>query len=125
MRARFWRGLLRLAGARLPILLGRFAASGLPLLLRLDPIFEDELSMRLLVREVAPWIPSLDREPIVLKAPSVLLRTRECSVEDALWRLRCPGIKIIEIPGDHQTLFDPENVGALRKSFAVATRAWR
>jgi len=58
-------------------------------------------------------------------APTVLLRTQFTAGDDAPWRCRCPGIKIIEIPGAHQSLFDPENVGSLRESFITATRDWR
>jgi thioesterase domain-containing protein len=125
LRSRFWRALLRLAGSRLPGLLRSVAPSGrLPWILALDPMFEEELSMRLLIRAVAPWVPSLDREPIALRAPTILLRTRLTSNDDGAWRRRCPGIQIVEIPGDHQTLLDPGNIGSLRESFVTATRDW-
>jgi thioesterase domain-containing protein len=125
LRSLFWRALFRLAGSRLPGLLRGFAHSGrLPWIFGFDPKFEEELSMRLLIREVAPWIASLDREPVALMAPTILLRTRFAAGDDAPWRRRCPGIKIIEIPGDHQTLFEPENVGSLHESFITATRDW-
>ena len=81
--------------------------------------------MRLLIRTVAPWIPSLDREPIALQAPAILLRTRFTARDDAAWRRRCPNIDIIEIPGAHHTLFDPENISSLRKSFIAAKQKWR
>jgi thioesterase domain-containing protein len=125
LRARFWRGSLRLAGRRLASLIRRVAPSGrLPWILAIDPIFEEELSMRLLIREVAPWIGSLDREPIALRAPAVLLRA--CTSEDAdpIWRRRCPGIKIVEVPGDHQTLLDSRNPSSFREHFVIATRDW-
>jgi thioesterase domain-containing protein len=126
LRSLFWRALFRLAGSRLPGLLRRFAPSGrLPWIFGLDPKLQEELSMRLLIREVAPWIALLDREPVALVAPTILLRTRFTAGDDAPWRRRCPGIKIIEISGDHQTLFEPENIVSLRESFITATRDWR
>jgi thioesterase domain-containing protein len=123
LRSKFWRALLRLAGSRLPGLLRRFSSSS-PSVSAFDPIFEGELSMRLLIREVAPWIASLDREPVALKAPAVLLRTRLTAGDDAAWRRRCPNIEIVEITGQHHTLFEPENIGSLRDAFVTATRDW-
>jgi thioesterase domain-containing protein len=126
LRSKFWRTLLRLIGNRLPGLLLRSSSSNrlraFPLL---DPILEEELSMRLLIRDVAPWIVSLDREPIALEAPATLLRTRFTASDDAAWRRRCPRIEIVEISGQHQTLFEPENIGSLREAFITATRFWR
>lgn len=125
-RSKFWRALLRLAGSRLPKLLQAFSSSGQPPSASgLDSIFERELTMRLLVRETAPWIASLDQEPVALKAPTVLLRTRATAGDDDAWRRRCPNIKIFEITGQHHTLFEPENVGSLREAFVAATRDWR
>ena len=126
LRSKFWRALVRLAGSRLPTLLQRFSSSSrLPSVSTLDPIFEEELSMRLLIREAAPWIASLDREPVPLKAPAVLLRTRPAAKDDPAWRRRCPNIKICEIPGEHDTLFEAENIGSLREAFLTATGDWR
>jgi pimeloyl-ACP methyl ester carboxylesterase len=124
LRSKFWRGLVRLAGGRLSVLLRGFSSFG-RLRLVSDPILEGELSMRLLVREVAPWIASLDREPVPLKAPAVLLRTRLTVGDDPVWLRRCPNIKICEIPGRHDTLFEAENVGSLREAFLTATLDWR
>ena len=105
VRSLFWRALFRLARGWLPSLLRRFASSGrLPSVSALDPLFERELSMRLLIREVAPWIASLDRDPVALEAPTVLLRTRRTASDDAAWQRRCPGIKVMEIPGDHHNV---------------------
>jgi hypothetical protein len=118
LRARFWRALLRLAGDRLPALFRRHVASGrLPFFVAFDPLFTEELNMRLLIRHVAPWIPSLDREPVSLLAPTVLLRTQSIASDDPAWCRRCPNINVIELSGDHQTVFTPENVGLLRKFF--------
>jgi thioesterase domain-containing protein len=126
VRSKFWRAMLRLAGNRLPGLLQRFSPSGkLPSVSAFDPIFERELTMRLLVRETAPWIASLDREPVELKAPAVLLRTGLTAGDDAAWRRRCPNIAIFEIAGQHHTLFEAENVGSLREAYFIATRDWR
>jgi thioesterase domain-containing protein len=125
LRSRFWRALFRLAGARLERFLRRSAPSGrLPWFLAIDPIAEEELSMRLLLREVAPWVASLDRDPVALDAPSVLVRTPHTAGDDEAWRRRCPGIRICEFPGQHLTLYAPENVAALTGAFATATREW-
>jgi thioesterase domain-containing protein len=124
-RSKLWRSLLRLAGSRLPNLLCRFGSAGrLPSALAFDPIFEEELSMRLLIREVAPWIASLDLKPVALKAPAILIRSRISASSDVAWRRRCPNIQIFEIPGQHQTLFEPENIETLRETFITATAEW-
>ena len=81
--------------------------------------------MRLMLREVAPWLASLDRKPVALKAPAILLRTRSNLNYDDDWRRRCPGIKIIEIAGDHDLYFEPQNFGILRAAFVAATQDWR
>jgi thioesterase domain-containing protein len=126
VRSRFWRALFRLARDRLPSLLSVFAASGqLPAFLASSSVFEAELNMRLLIREMAPWIGLLDRNPVALNAPAILLRTTESAGDDAAWRGRCPGIEIFEIPGKHQTIFEPENLTAVHRSFVAATRAWK
>jgi thioesterase domain-containing protein len=90
-----------------------------------DPVFEEELSMRLLIEATAPWIAALDRAPVALEAPAILLRTDLTAGDDAAWRSRCPNIKIFELPGQHHTLFEPQNVAALREAFLAATRDWR
>jgi len=125
VRSLFWRALLRLGGARLPSVFRIFASTRqLPAIFAHNRMFEEELSMRLLIREVAPWIGSLDVKPIALKAPAILLRTPENASDDPAWRRRCPSIEIIEIPGKHHTFFEPENISALRESFITATRGW-
>jgi pimeloyl-ACP methyl ester carboxylesterase len=126
VRSKFWRGLFRLAGSRLPNLLQGFPSSGRqPSVSALDPIFEKELSLRLLIQGVAPWIASLDQESVPLKAPAILLRTRLTSVDDPAWLRRCPNMEIFDIAGQHHTLFEPENIGSLREAFVTATRGWR
>jgi thioesterase domain-containing protein len=125
VRSKFWRGLIRLAGRRLPSLLrGYSSSSWLPSVSAFDPIFEKELSMRLLIRAVAPWVASLDRPSVALKSPAILLRTRMTAGDDAAWRRRCPCIEIFEIPGQHHTLFEAENVGPLCEAFLTATSSW-
>jgi thioesterase domain-containing protein len=125
IRSNFWRALLRLAGNQLLSLLRIFGASGrLPFAFAIDPIFQEELSMRLLLREAAPWIGSLDVEPVALMAPALLLRTSESASDDPAWRLRCPGIEIIEIAGTHHTIFDQENIISLRNYFFNRTHHW-
>jgi thioesterase domain-containing protein len=124
-RSRFWRAVFRLAGGRLTNLVRASAPSGrLPWPLAMDPIAEEELSMRLLLRAVAPWVASLDRDPVALNAPAILLRTPSTAGDDAAWRYRCPNMKIVEIPGQHLALYEPENIGSLRDAFITATREW-
>ena len=124
MRSKFWRALVRAPGDRLPSLARRCSAV-LPWVSALDPIFEEELGMRLLLRAVAPWMASLDRNPAVLEAPAILLRTGFAAGDDDAWRRRCPDIKIFDIPGKHHNLFDAENAGTLHETFINATRSWR
>lgn len=121
LRSRFWRASLRLSGESLVDLVRRLAPSGrLPWVLRVDPIFEEELSMRLLIRELAPWVASLDRDPAPISAPTVLLRTPSTGDADFVWWRRCPGIKVVEISGDHHTLFS----ACLREFFVTASSNW-
>ena len=120
LRSLFWRALFRLGGDHLPGLLQRFRLPG-----SAGSLFELELSMRLMLREVAPWLASLDRKPVALNAPAILLRTRSNLNYDDDWRRRCPGIKIIEIAGDHDSYFEPQNFGILRAAFVAATQDWR
>lgn len=126
MRSKFWRTWIRLAGDRLPLFLrGVASVKWLPSALAVDPLVEGELSMRMLVRTTAPWLAELDREPVPLEIPAALLRTRFAESDDAVWRRRCPNVRIFEIPGHHHSLFDPENVGALHDAFITATEGWR
>lgn len=124
MRSKFWRLLVRLAGSRLPMLIQRFYSRRPPSVSSFDPVFEEELSMRLLVRKTAPWIAMLDQRPGALDAPAILLRTRLTATDDAAWHRRCPNVKIFEIPGQHHNLFEPENIGSLRRAFVNGTRDW-
>ena len=57
--------------------------------------------------------------------PAILVRTPKTAGDDAAWRRRCPAIKIIEMPGDHETLLNPENMSSLNWAFVTATRDWR
>ncbi len=124
--SKFWRALLRLAGGRLSGLIRRFACAGAGANdAKPESVLEFELSMRLLIRALAPWLATLDRDPAALGAPAALLRTALTRDDDAAWRRRCPQLEILEIPGGHHTLFDPENIDALRAAFSAATRGWR
>jgi hypothetical protein len=126
LRSKFWRALLRVTGSRLASVIRTVAPSGrLPWILGADPIFGEELAMRLLIQEVAPWTASLDRDPIALSAPAILVRTGSNKNSDPVWKRRCPGIKIIELPGDHHTLLDSENPGSFRETFSIETKEWR
>lgn len=125
LRELFWRTLLRLGGERVRLQLRDRAEAGrLPALLRVDPTFEHELSMRLLIRHSAPWLASLDVEQQALHAPAVLIRTPLTADDDDAWRKRCPELRIIDVPGDHHTLFDEQNLDILRAAFRDATRDW-
>jgi thioesterase domain-containing protein len=124
--SKFWRALMRLAGGRLAGLIRRFGTTRAGLSdAKSGSLFEFELSMRLLIRALAPWLATLDRNPSALRTPAALLRTALTRDDDAAWRQRCPNIEIFEITGGHQTLFDPENIDALRAAFSTATQAWR
>ncbi len=126
LRSLFWRAINRAAESHLPALLGRLSPSGrLPRVMAFDPLMEYELTLRLMLRKTAPWVGSLDSDPVALNAPAVLLRSRNNACDDDAWRRRCPAIKIVEVPGDHRTLFDPENIGSLHAAFIDATREWR
>ncbi|MDT2021269.1 thioesterase domain-containing protein [Methylocella sp. CPCC 101449] len=118
-----WRGLFRLAGDGLPAL-ARGHAAPLHRIGMIDPTFAEELSMRLRIRMAATWMGSLDDHPAVLRAPTVLLRTRVTTSADSLWRRRCPDLRIIDIPGNHETLFEPKNAAALRTAFLAASVNW-
>jgi thioesterase domain-containing protein len=124
MRSRSWRALVRALGDRLPWIARRCSA-WLRLVSAVDPLFERELSMRLLIRTAAPWMASLDRDPVALEAPAVLLRTRFAAGDDDVWRRRCTDINIFEIGGNHHNLFDAGNVGSMHEVFINATRSWR
>src|SRR5262249_20905301 len=127
VRSLLWRALFRLIGNQLPSLLHKPSSFGKLLkILTVDPVFEEELTMRLFIRKAAPWIASLDRAPAPLRSPAILLRTMRLNACDvAAWQRRCPGIQVIKIPGDHQSLFDPEHVGLFREAFCTATHDWR
>jgi thioesterase domain-containing protein len=84
-----------------------------------------EANMLLWLRDAAAWIASLDREPIALRAPAILLRTPLFAVDDPIWQRRCLNIAIHEVSGQHLTLFGPDNIGSLRDAFVGATRDWR
>jgi len=121
IRSKAWRAMLRLAGGKLAVFLRKSSRGGqLPAIFSGDAVAEEELSMRLLLRETAPWIAKLDRDPVPLNAPAILLRTRASAVHDAAWTLRCPKITIREVPGKHLNLFEPENIGGLREAFCAA-----
>ena len=124
MRSKFWRALVRAPGDQLPSIARRCSA-WLPMISALDPLFDRELSMRLLIKAAVAWMASLDRNPVALEAPAVLLRTGLAAGDDDAWRRRCPHIRIFEISGKHNNLFEAENVGALHEIFINATRGWR
>jgi thioesterase domain-containing protein len=121
VQSKVWRALLRLAGGRLAGQLRRSSANGqLPAMFAGDGVAEQELSMRLLLREVAPWVAELDRNPKPLSVPAILLRTEVSASFDEAWKQRCPNIVLREVPGKHLTLFEPENIGGLCDAFETA-----
>jgi len=116
--SKVYRAFVRLAGARLAGVLRRRSSAVT------DPLLQSEISMRLLLRETAPWIASLDRDPRPLAVPMALLRTTLTAGDDAAWQRRCPAIRILEVRGGHHTLFAPEHVAGLRDAFNTARRDW-
>jgi thioesterase domain-containing protein len=118
LRSKVYRALLRLAGGRLAGVLRRRSR---PVT---DPVLDSEISMRLLLRETAPWVASLDRDPRPLAVPVALLRTALTAGDDAAWQRRCPTIRILEVRGGHLTLFAPEHVVSLRDAFNTVRRDW-
>lgn len=122
VRSKAWRAIMRLAGGRLAGLLRTSSGAGkLPAVFGGDEVAEQELSMRLLLRVVAPWVAELDRNPMPLTAPAILLRTQASAIHDTAWTRRCPDIAIHEVPGKHLTLFEPENLDGLRNAFVAAS----
>jgi len=75
------------------------------------------LRMRALWR----WLDAVD--PGTLDAPVGLFRSelgRGASPADLGWRARCPNLSIVQVPGDHHTLFDMPQRGMLAARFADA-----
>jgi thioesterase domain-containing protein len=125
VRSRLWRAILRLSQDRLVRALRAEQSGWVQRILAIDPLFERETSMRLLIRSIAPGITALDREPIALNTPAVLLRTGLTAQFDECWRRRCPRLKILQIPGNHETMFEPQNGPAFTEAFGKVTREWR
>ena len=126
IRTRFWRAWLRMLGGTLPGLLRNYAASGRqPWFFKLDPSLEQELSMRLLIEHAAPFVASLDTNPVPLNAPAILLRTETTGKDDAAWKQRCPRLVIRKLPGDHQTVFEPQSHTLIREAFVSESVYWR
>jgi hypothetical protein len=72
----------------------------------------------------AAWMRNLDDRPTPLRAPAALLRTAATAANDGLWCKRCSELRIIGLPGNHETLFEAENAAALRAAFLAATAEW-
>ena len=53
--------------------------------------------------------------------PRYLLRTGVTASHDGIWRRRCPDVRIIDIPGNHETLYEAENAAALRAVVASSS----
>jgi len=125
-RSLFWRALIRMAGGQVVPWVSRWRnKSWFKAVLAVDPLFQRELSMRLLLRAMTSWLAHLDHDPRPLVAPAAHLRTARPTDDDRAWRVRCPNIEIVGIPGNHDSLLDPENFDAMRQAFALATRSWR
>jgi thioesterase domain-containing protein len=125
VRELFYRGWLRLAGDRLSRLLRPFASSGrFTRITSQSRIFEEELGMRLMLNSVVEWLTGLDVNLVPLRAPASFVRTRENACEDDMWCRRCLDLEIIEIPGQHHTVFEPENLGALRQAILGTKQHW-
>jgi thioesterase domain-containing protein len=126
VRSRLWRTLLRLSQERLVSILRKAKRSDWPPhILAIDPLFEHELNMRLLIRSIAPGIAALDFEPFVLKTPVVLVRTELNADSDEGWQRRCARLKVLQIPGNHETMFEPQNIAAFGEAFGEVTREWQ
>jgi thioesterase domain-containing protein len=122
VRSRFWRACLRLA----PEMFGKVAGFGQkPTVAGIDPIFEKELDMRLLLRETSSYLGTLDVNPVKLRAPAILLRTRDSADYDSVWHRRCPNLKVFDIPGDHHSIFEAENLDEFHRVYFAATSEWR
>lgn len=125
VRSKLLRTILRLTGEGLPLFARHFTSPGEKSSVNPEAGFlEYELTMRLLIQKTAPWIAALDSNPTPLVTPAALLRTRDMAGDDAAWRRRCPNITIGEIPGQHQTVLNAENIKALREAFYSATTDW-
>lgn len=123
IRSRFWRAVLRLCRTRLINVIRILEAYGLTdSLLKADPLLEGELNMRLLIQLTAPSLAQIDREPKILRTSAILLRTALTIDSDDSWRRRCPEIRIYEIPGDHLTMLEAQNISAISSVFSAAMR---
>jgi hypothetical protein len=78
-----------------------------------------------LIRSVAPAIAALDHESTALRTSAILLRTGLTGQSDEGWRRRCPELKIVQIPGNHETMLEPQNEAAFKVAFGEATRGWQ
>jgi len=74
---------------------------------------------------VNPWIGILGDNPLILSIPTAFLRTRIHASSDAPWRVRCSNLTVYEIRGEHNRLFERENIDSLREAFLEATRNWK
>jgi thioesterase domain-containing protein len=121
MNTRLWRALLKLDRNSLLRVLRSLRKSGImEPLIRASPLLAYELNMRLLIQVSHEGLARLDKDPPVLAAPAILLRTVYSAGADDYWRRRFPAIQICEIPGDHDTMFDPKNVPEMSRIFFEA-----
>ena len=126
IRSKFYRAMLRLSPKRFPDLLCKTSPTGLlGRAVNLDKVLCKELTVHLLVQKLAPLLRKIDFDPAILAVPTILLRTRENMKDDQAWRLRCPNLQVIEISGQHESLFDSENIISLQAAFATAMQRLR
>jgi thioesterase domain-containing protein len=122
LSSRFSRLLQRAAGNDLPKMAGRWARRGrLPWLLSRNPVFETELSLRLLIRAAVPWTQRMESELAALECPSLLVRGPEDEAFDGRWRALCPRLDIKSVTGTHLAILQPhqfEEVVGLIKAAA-------
>lgn len=122
--SRFSRLLLRLAGDRLHDLARRWRRQGrLPRLLTVNPAFESELTMRLLIAAAVPWMRRFAAEHSPWRRPALLLRIAANAEFDRRWRDLCPEIEIVTIEGEHLTLLQPDQFGRIAESVVGKARA--
>jgi thioesterase domain-containing protein len=106
--SRFSRLLHRAAGGNLSKKAGRWARRGhLPWLLSRNPVFETELTMRLLIRAAVPWAQQIESEFPPLDCRSILVRGPDDEAFDGHWRSLFSRLEIRAVTGAHLAILQP------------------
>ena len=82
-------------------------------------------SLVLWLASARTWTLSLDFNPVPLNASNALVRTRPSAADDKVWKRRCPGIRILQVPGTHHTFMDSQHINSFRLAMATAICDWR